>query len=79
MIMGIVGLIFMLSMFFALHMIFFSQDKGSIVVFILMIKDKKVAKAHFNKCKKNPYSIGEVRIMTDKTFHTVMSVKDLED
>ena len=42
-------------------------------------KDKKVAKAHFNKCKKNPYSIGEVRIMTDKTFHTVMSVKDLED
>ena len=42
-------------------------------------KDKKVAKAHFNKCKKNPYSIGEVRIMTDTTFHTAMSVEDLED
>ena len=37
MIMGIVGLIFMLSMFFALHMVFFSQDKVSIVVFILML------------------------------------------
>ena len=35
--MGIVGLIFMLSMFFALHMVFFEPDKVSTAIFILVL------------------------------------------
>ena len=31
------GLIFMLSMFFALHMVFFSQDKVSTAIFTLVL------------------------------------------
>ena len=37
MIMGIVGLIFMLSMFFALHLTFFATDKSSAVIFTLIL------------------------------------------
>ena len=56
-----------------------SCDGRGTPYYIGRTKDKKVAKAHFNKCKKNPYSFGGVRMMTDKTFHTVMSIEDLED
>ena len=37
MIMGIVGLIFMLSMFFALHMVFFDPDKVGTAIFTLVL------------------------------------------
>ena len=35
--MDIVGFIFMLSMFFALHMVFFELDKVSIAIFTLVL------------------------------------------
>ena len=37
MIMGVIGLIFMLSTFFALHVLFFKTDKESTVIFTLIL------------------------------------------
>ena len=35
--------------------------------------DKKIALKHFDKCKKNPYNIGKVVIITDTTERVVWS------
>ncbi len=40
--------------------------------------DKKVALQHYKNCKKNPYSIGKVVVVTDDKQYMVFRESDLK-
>ena len=46
----------------------FSSDGMGQGEYIGRTTDKTKAKAHYDACRKNPYSIGGVRIVTDSTL-----------
>ena len=40
--------------------------------------DIKVAKAHLRKCMRDPYSIGNVRVVTDESIILPRTLQELE-
>lgn len=54
-----------------------SQDGWGHPKYVSRTLDKKVALKHFDNCKKNPYSIGKVVIITDATERVVWSREEL--
>lgn len=54
-----------------------SQDGWGHPKYLTRTLEKKVALKHFDKCKRNPYSIGKVKVITDTSEHVVWSRKEL--
>lgn len=55
-----------------------SVDGWGKPTYLTRTTDKKVALEHYKKCKKNPYSIGQVVIVTDTKEYMVFRESTLK-